>query len=262
MKIAASDFDGTLYTKADGITKKDQESIRAWQAAGNKFGLATGRNFDMALEGASAFGIRLDFCVALNGAAVYDGEGKELYGVSMGNALFRRLCAHPEIAKRPYIGIMLGKRNCIQVRDFENPFAQEWIKKGAKVISEEETEQLAEVMQVCLDTESMERAARCAREVGRAFAGELSAVANRTFVDICMTGNDKGTGVARLLEQMGWQDEEICVIGDDRNDLSMIERFHGFAVARGNDAVKPAASQVFESVGDMLRARMEAEVRR
>ena len=122
--------------------------------------------------------------------------------------------------------------------------------------------QLAEVMQVCLDTESMERAARCAREVGRAFAGELSAVANRTFVDICMTGNDKGTGVARLLEQMGWQDEEICVIGDDRNDLSMIERFHGFAVARGNDAVKPAASQVFESVGDMLRARMEAEVRR
>ena len=41
MKIAASDFDGTLNDKDRGISPENVAAIKEWQAEGNKFGLGT-----------------------------------------------------------------------------------------------------------------------------------------------------------------------------------------------------------------------------
>ena len=46
MKIAASDYDGTLF-RNEVIAKADVEGIRRWRAAGNKFGVVTGRDYGM-----------------------------------------------------------------------------------------------------------------------------------------------------------------------------------------------------------------------
>ncbi|MBQ1510781.1 MAG: HAD hydrolase family protein, partial [Selenomonadaceae bacterium] len=42
MKIAASDFDGTLNDNEKGISPENVAAISEWQADGNKFGLVTG----------------------------------------------------------------------------------------------------------------------------------------------------------------------------------------------------------------------------
>ena len=59
-------------------------------------------------------------------------------------------------------------------------------------------------------------------------------------------------GVERLVESMGWEKEEILVIGDDRNDLPMIRHFHGFTVDTAQPFMKEAAAKVYGSVGQML----------
>ena len=43
------------------------------------------------------------------------------------------------------------------------------------------------------------------------------------------------------------------MIGDDLNDLSMIERFDGFAMENANPLVKEKAKATFGYVGEMLR---------
>lgn len=47
MKIAASDFDGTISFHEKGIPTENLDAIHAWQTAGHKFGLVTGRKKSM-----------------------------------------------------------------------------------------------------------------------------------------------------------------------------------------------------------------------
>ena len=41
MKIAASDYDGTLFRNGT-ISNETVEGVRLWRAAGNKFGMVSG----------------------------------------------------------------------------------------------------------------------------------------------------------------------------------------------------------------------------
>ena len=71
MKIAASDFDGTLNDKDTGISPENVAAIKEWQSEGNKFGLVTGRNLELTKLGLEGYDIKLDFYVGLNGAVVW-----------------------------------------------------------------------------------------------------------------------------------------------------------------------------------------------
>ena len=55
---------------------------------------------------------------------------------------------------------------------------------------------------------------------------------------------------------MGWQDAEIFAIGDEVNDLPMIEAFSGYTVETARDAIKAKARCAYESVGAMLLANL------
>lgn len=43
MKIAFSDYDGTLSVSDTGVTAETIEAIHAWRSSGNKFGIVTGK---------------------------------------------------------------------------------------------------------------------------------------------------------------------------------------------------------------------------
>ena len=74
-KVFASDFDGTLYFyKAEvKLPPESVEKIRAYQAAGNLFGLCTGRQ----IGGLTPFIAGLvapDFYITSSGASIRDGD--------------------------------------------------------------------------------------------------------------------------------------------------------------------------------------------
>lgn len=254
MKIAASDFDGTLFHKETGISREDLQAIRKWQAAGHKFGLVTGRNLHLAKLNLDDFDLKLDFFVGLNGAVIFDGQEQEIFSDEMAPEAVKALWQH-EIAKEsPYVMTLRGKDTFARWRDKScwDPPLHDHIPE----MPLEEVQNLPHVLQMCFSASTAERAAELAADVSRHFAGQLSAEANLHYVDVCAAGNTKGTGLAHLQELMGWQEAPLCVIGDDLNDLSMIERFQGFAMASGNPLVKDAARAVFPSVGAMLEAQL------
>ena len=76
MKIIASDYDGTL--NHGGVDDKKREAIARWRAAGNKFGLVSGRGPDSLVELARRDGITCDFLLACSGAVICTPDGKIL----------------------------------------------------------------------------------------------------------------------------------------------------------------------------------------
>ena len=109
------------------------------------------------------------------------------------------------------------------------------------------------VVQLSMRCETTEAAEAVARSVHDAFP-QLSGNINRNYLDLNMEGANKAAGIARLLAVTGWQvaPEDLFVIGDDKNDLPAIERYHGYTVETAADFMKQAARAVYPTVGDML----------
>ena len=80
----------------------------------------------------------------------------------------------------------------------------------------------------------------------------VHAYPNGCSVDITPAGVSKSQGIDTLLELMGWQQAEVFAIGDETNDLPMLEAYDGFTVDTARDAIKEKARAVYGGVGDML----------
>jgi hydroxymethylpyrimidine pyrophosphatase-like HAD family hydrolase len=58
----------------------------------------------------------------------------------------------------------------------------------------------------------------------------VHAYPNGCSVDITPVGVSKSQGIKKLLELMEWQDAEVYAIGDESNDLPMLEAFDGVSL--------------------------------
>ena len=84
----------------------------------------------------------------------------------------------------------------------------------------------------------------------------VHAYPNRCAVDITPKEISKEQAITHTLSLMGWQDAEIFAIGDEVNDLPMIEAFNGYTVDTAREAIKQKARASYESVGAMLLANI------
>ncbi|MBQ1913620.1 MAG: HAD hydrolase family protein, partial [Selenomonadaceae bacterium] len=151
----------------------------------------------------------------------------------------------------PYVMLLQGKKTFAHwnTPSQDNPLRH----AGLAEVTREESLEIPHVIQMCFAAESAERAEELAADINRRFGKLVTAEVNLHYVDVCSLGNDKGTGLVQLQAGMGWESYPLYVIGDDLNDLSMIERFEGFAMENANPLVKEKAKATFPSVGEMLR---------
>ena len=71
MKVAASDYDGTLL-RGGKIDEETLLAVKKWRAAGNKFGVISGRDYGMLVPQLRAFGLEFDYTVCNNGGIIRD----------------------------------------------------------------------------------------------------------------------------------------------------------------------------------------------
>ena len=69
MKVAASDYDGTLF-RQDRIAKSDAEAIKKWREAGHKFGVVSGRDHGMLVPQLQHYGVGYDYLACNNGGII------------------------------------------------------------------------------------------------------------------------------------------------------------------------------------------------
>ena len=246
MKIAITDFDGTLKDFNDGIPKSNVEAIQKWRKAGNKFGIATGRNIDMLLFDLKNYDITLDFAICVNGGVIADKDKNILHSVKIPPKISKEFIKLPMIKDSNNPMIVFCEHKLFSIRPYpEMPL--ELIPK----ITLEEAAKREDVVQFGIKFKDVEEPVAAIKELDNNFP-TLGGNQNRNFLDINIRRVDKKYGVEKLIELMNWQECPILVIGDDKNDLPMIQHFKGYTVKRAAPFMHEAAQKVYDSVGDML----------
>lgn len=251
--VAASDFDGTLFRNRT-ISEEDLAAIKSWRAAGNLFGIVTGRAFAMLVPHLKEFALDVDFSACCNGAIIYDSAGRVIFESELPKKILIEILAEPLAARSMHFAFETANEIfCARVKE------SSWIlrEKGnwnfsVTFVDVAQLETLPPINQLALDFPSPEDAKVAAAMLNEKFGDVIFAQKNTHSVDIVPAGINKAQGVATLLELRNCRGASVCVIGDESNDLPMIRHFGGYTVATAKDFVKREAAEVFDSVGAML----------
>lgn len=250
MKLAFSDFDGTLCID-EQVAASDIAAIRAWQAAGNKFGIATGRGYRLIAPELERYHIPVDFLVCANGAAVYTAQGDLQLAHTIPAEDARALLSSAHVTN--YQGGMLffTTTDACSYRSSQM-LPPEYFRPLPDLAA---AAALPELLQIGMEFTTQAEALQFAAAIEAAFPQQFTGNINRRFLDINVYGTAKDQGILALAATLQVPKTNIWAIGDDRNDLPMLHRFgpHGCCVARARAEIRQAAGKVYASVGEMLR---------
>ena len=253
MKIGASDYDGTLF-RQQTISSEDVEGVRAWRKAGHKFGVVSGRDYGMLMPQLEHYGIESDYAVCNNGGIIFGKDGEPLWQGSIPLAVLARIVKEPCVDKSFHYAFSAVDKTYLY-----HEGEGSWIMREAKEwdfpiekITEADIEKLPRIHQFCLGYPKAEQADETAAVINAKYGKQVHAYPNGCSVDITPAGVSKSQGIEKLLELMDWQGSEVYAIGDETNDLPMLEAYDGFTVDTAREPIKEKARAVYGGVGRML----------
>jgi Cof subfamily protein (haloacid dehalogenase superfamily) len=256
-KMIAIDLDGTLLSPAGQVTPKTKAAVRACLNSGILICFATGRNWTeskMVLEAVEHYAT----AVFVGGAMVIDtGQQITLHKAHVEPKLAQDICRVLENAGHAVLALQdtepAGVDYLISADIDLNPETEHWMKLTRAAVrrvsklpdhSHEHTVRLGivaapdEVAQVKLELEQ--------RFAERVFMQNLFVpTAKVNVLEIFDPSVNKWEGILHVARRHEIQPHEIIAIGDDLNDLSMIEHA-GLGVAMGNarEEIKAIAKRV------------------
>ena len=244
MKIIASDFDGTL--NYHGISAEDTAAIAKFRAAGNKFGIVTGRDLEMAfwvIFDLKKTNTEVDFVICCTGATTLSGDSDVL--------MMKKGKVTPEFQTFIDKAYELG----FNTFNFNNGLSKCFIDPRKKVASE--AMNMTEFSQLNLWFPSEENAEKFCQYINANHSDLISAYRNGGSIDMPPAHTSKVTGIYDYAKQ--FDDPEIYAVGDNLNDLPMIKEFCGFAVSNAHPDVKAAAKHQCDRICDMINYIMEED---
>ena len=257
MKIAASDYDGTLF-RNEKISAADVEGVRQWRAFGNKFGVVTGRDYGMLAPQLRHYGIESDYAVCNNGGLICRADGTALWQGEIPLETLAAMMQLPGVRKSFHFAF-----SAVDCTYLCHEAEGSWIMREAlewdfRIVPMEEGDilQLPKIHQFSLGFTEADEADEVSSGINEAFGSIVQAYPNRCSVDVVPQGVSKRQGIEKMKELMGWQEAEVYAIGDETNDLPMLEAFLGFTVDTAREAIKARAREVYAGVGAMLAANL------
>lgn len=251
IKLLALDLDGTLLTSSGDISRANRQAIEEVRRRGVHVVLATGRRFRDARPVALELVLGDDPIIAHNGALTKHARtaatvAARLLPLEAARAVLRigRACgADAMVSDDPHgAGLLVYER-----RSEGNKELARYIEWSRRVVGTE-----SEVLAVASLVDYLDHdpvhiafAGGCATmdDLGRMLAAELNGRVRivRTFytkkdfalLDIISPEASKGAGLAAVAAEYGVAREEVMAIGDNFNDLEMLE-FAGTGVVMGN----------------------------
>ena len=244
VRFIALDIDGTLLDEHSQLPAANRDAVAAASARGIEIALVTGRRYDFAIPIAQQFPCPLTMIVN-NGALVKSSTGEtqlvNLLRVDVAAQVLEETCGYREMASvcfnRPRENQVIYERI-----DYEDPL------RGAYFVRNREY--LGEMIPLrdCLTEDPIQVMftgyANQAREVEEflshlPFASDYSVATTiyekRDFglVDVIAPGCSKGSTLAEWVRRRGLQREDVMAVGDNLNDMEMLQ-YAGLPVVMGN----------------------------
>ncbi|MFV0255256.1 MAG: HAD family hydrolase [Erysipelotrichaceae bacterium] len=239
MKLIGVDYDGTLYWPDHQITPENLAMIKRLRSDGHKFAIVSGRSLLSLKFEAKKYGFECDYYVGDNGAIITDGDFKliEKHNIEIADAqaLFSDLKAVDCLSISIDNGMEAGSTDAKyfqKYQDYPNLSCEDILKQN-------------DVVSIKVAFNTFLEAFDFSQIVNEKYSN-ITAYPNIKAVDICLKGISKATGIEKLMELT--QAEEVYVIGDGHNDISMVEQYQGYTMEHGCAELKVVAKEVFKDL--------------
>lgn len=273
--MIVSDFDGTLYDRLNGFTERDLTTLKELRQKNYLRVLATGRSLQ-SLYRAVDSSFPVDFVVFSSGAGVYHLKKKELlrrvvFSAEQTEQLCRRLIelqidfmVHHPIPDNHYFHYYCG-RDC---RTDGGEAAGDFFKRVelyssyAMRFDWRQVRRLEATQFVLITTDDHALLDKIQKE----FEDQCSVIwssspldGSSLWIELFPPGAHKGSGIAWLAEKLQVDRQATMAVGNDYNDLHMLEwSARGFVVGNAPDGLLKR----FEVVPQCGRGGFSVAVRR
>ncbi|MBC1724018.1 HAD family hydrolase [Listeria seeligeri] len=239
-KLFVTDLDGTLVTRNNEIELADLHAIRSWQQQGNLWVVATGRKWDSVVELLQRYDLAADALILENGALILASSGEIIWQKNI----------QPETAKLVTdFDLSLVEEVCL-VTSFNQAAPQQLL----NLDSFKETQVISAIT---LRYATVDLAEEYVNQVEALITDAV--FRNMNYIDIAPNGCSKGAAVKFLMERLMLTKNEVSVIGDSFNDISMFEvSRYPFTLEHAEKAMHEQGALVVKNVHEAInKVRLE-----
>ena len=244
IRLLATDIDGTLLNPQLQISEGDLDALRRANAAGIEVVLVTGRRHTFALPIAQQLGFDL-WLISSNGAVTRSLSGETFHRDMMPASTCRRLCgAMQEFRGNTVLTFDQETKGAIVLERLDElgDSIRRWLEKNIDYIEfviPIENALVADPVQAMF-CGTMARMSQALRTLEQAGVDDLVTVLRTEYperdlsmIDVLNAGCSKGHALERWAKYRGLEREEVMAVGDNHNDVEMLE-FAGHPVIMGN----------------------------
>ncbi len=249
MRLLACDFDGTIF-RDHAVDGRDIAAVAAFRAAGNVFGIVTGRGAMTLMRELVQFPLECDFLLCNNGALLMDGRGGYVAERPLAPDVSRFLLGHrlTDLADATALFDGLDMHVLEGGGHWVNPvYDPPWMARSLAL--------KRRFLQISFGF----RDRALAFDWGGRLAGELGGRArvqcSLSVADVTAPEVGKASGIAWACEVNRWEPEDVTTCGDDGNDVEMLRAYDGWAMEGADDGVRAAARGTVPDVAELIRTR-------
>jgi len=244
IRLLATDIDGTLLNPQFQVSDGDLMALRRAHAAGIEIVLVTGRRHTFALPIAKQLGFDL-WLISSNGAVTRSLAGETFHRDLMPAATCRKLCAAMQ-EFRGHTVLTFDKETkgaiVLERLDELGESIRRWLEKNMEYIEfvvPIEDALVSDPVQAmfCGTMARMSQALQALEGAG--MDGTVTVLRTEypardlSMIDVLNAGCSKGHALERWATHRGYLREEVMAVGDNHNDVEMLE-FAGYPVIMGN----------------------------
>ena len=267
INLIATDMDGTLLNAAHEISEDNIQAIKYAQSQGITVVIATGRAFYEANAPINQTDLKVPY-ICLNGAEVRDESFNIMSTSNLNRELINRITVElnkENIFYQVYTNLGIYTENPLRDLEIYIDIAQragqeadvEKIKSGIQKRIDNGTLKVVEnydkiqdtpgeiVMKILAFDSDLEKIDRVSETLAKSESLAISS-SSRGNIEITHSDAQKGIALNTIAERLNIDMENVMAIGDNMNDVSMLERV-GYSVAMENAAPEVKAIAKYET---------------
>ncbi|MCD7893670.1 MAG: HAD family hydrolase [Erysipelotrichaceae bacterium] len=249
MYILASDFDNTLWFR-DHLLDEDELMIKEFQKQGHLFGLCTGRDIKGIVTPTDGYDmlahLSFDFYILSSGAYIMDKNR---------NIIFEKLIPM-DIIEKVYEYTNHGNMSIITVNGAYKIYKDRNGHYPATMIEslDEIRNEKVRSFSIHYQEDEVEMVTKIKDHINELYGQYISAFQNGPHIDIAAVGCSKGEGIRFIQEYFQISSEYICGIGDNFNDLPLLEAVnHSYTFDYAPELVKQNARHIVPHLSDCIK---------
>ena len=265
IKLIVSDMDGTLLAHDSSISKGNIEAIRYAQSKGVQFAIATGRDYSSLKGILEAHDLKC-FSILGNGAQFCNENGEILSSAYFPKKCFKQVLqifdelkihymiftangfystAEPNVVRDAFID-----RCVVQFKRKREDYLDDGCNQDMACMKLKKIGDLDDFINSSIDIIKVEAFNNDVSLIEKAKEKlqEIDGIAYLSSFDdneVTDKAAQKGLILENVIEELGYSKDEVMVLGDGLNDITLFERFkYSFAPGNANETIKAMAYQV------------------